>query len=82
MRSPSAISSTPGEARRSVGRGVQLAYRLEVNEYNGRAVRAAQLRACAPRLNPVLRFAVMELNQLKRFIKDLEERTNSLRGYL
>lgn len=33
-------------------------------------------RAC------VLRFAIMELNQIKRFIKDLEERTDSLRRYL
>jgi len=24
----------------------------------------------------------MEINQIKRFIKELEERTNSLRGYL
>jgi hypothetical protein len=27
-------------------------------------------------------FQPMEINQLKRFIKDLEERTGSLRGYL
>jgi hypothetical protein len=30
----------------------------------------------------VLGFAAMELNQIKRFIKDLEERTDSLRRYL
>jgi len=30
----------------------------------------------------VLRFHTMELNQIKRFIKDLEERTGSLRRYL
>ena len=34
------------------------------------------------RLAFVLRFRVMELNQIKRFIKDLEERTDSLRRYL
>jgi hypothetical protein len=38
------------------------------------------------RVNPyagsVLGFASMELNQIKRFIKDLEERTDSLRRYL
>jgi hypothetical protein len=33
-------------------------------------------RAC------VLGYAAMELNQIKRFIKDLEERTDSLRRYL
>jgi hypothetical protein len=30
----------------------------------------------------VLGFRTMELNQIKRFIKDLEERTDSLRRYL
>jgi len=30
----------------------------------------------------VLGFRSMEINQIKRFIKELEERTNSLRGYL
>jgi hypothetical protein len=30
----------------------------------------------------VLEWRAMELNQLKRFIKDLEERTDSLRRYL
>jgi hypothetical protein len=30
----------------------------------------------------VLAFRPMELNQIKRFIKDLEERTDSLRRYL
>jgi hypothetical protein len=30
----------------------------------------------------VLRLRTMELNQIKRFIKDLEERTGSLRRYL
>jgi hypothetical protein len=30
----------------------------------------------------VLGFTFMELNQIKRFIKDLEERTDSLRRYL
>ncbi len=30
----------------------------------------------------VLGFGSMELNQIKRFIKDLEERTDSLRRYL
>jgi hypothetical protein len=30
----------------------------------------------------VLGFHIMELNQIKRFIKDLEERTDSLRRYL
>jgi hypothetical protein len=30
----------------------------------------------------VLRFRSMEINQIKRFIKELEERTHSLRGYL
>jgi hypothetical protein len=30
----------------------------------------------------VLRSRTMELNQIKRFIKDLEERTDSLRRYL
>jgi hypothetical protein len=30
----------------------------------------------------VLEFPAMELNQLKRYIKDLEERTDSLRRYL
>jgi len=30
----------------------------------------------------VLAFAAMELNQIKRFIKELEERTDSLRRYL
>ena len=30
----------------------------------------------------VLGFGTMELNQIKRFIKDLEERTDSLRRYL
>jgi hypothetical protein len=30
----------------------------------------------------VLGFTIMELNQIKRFIKDLEERTDSLRRYL
>jgi len=30
----------------------------------------------------VLGFGAMELNQIKRFIKDLEERTDSLRRYL
>jgi hypothetical protein len=30
----------------------------------------------------VLKFPLMEINQLKRFIKDLEERTDSLRRYL
>ena len=32
--------------------------------------------------NDVLGFGSMELNQIKRFIKDLEERTASLRRYL
>ena len=31
---------------------------------------------------PMLVSAAMELNQIKRFIKDLEERTDSLRRYL
>jgi len=30
----------------------------------------------------VLGFSTMEINQIKRFIKDLEERTDSLRRYL
>jgi hypothetical protein len=30
----------------------------------------------------VLRFAAMEINQIKRSIKDLEERADSLRRYL
>jgi hypothetical protein len=30
----------------------------------------------------VLGFSHMELNQIRRFIKDLEERTDSLRRYL
>jgi len=30
----------------------------------------------------VIKWSVMEINQLKRFIKDLEERTLSLRRYL
>jgi len=30
----------------------------------------------------VIIFLSMEINQIKRFIKELEERTNSLRGYL
>jgi hypothetical protein len=30
----------------------------------------------------VVTFIVMEINQIKRFIKELEERTISLRGYL
>jgi hypothetical protein len=30
----------------------------------------------------VLGFALMELNQIRRFVKDLEERTDSLRRYL
>jgi hypothetical protein len=30
----------------------------------------------------VLGYAAMELNQIKRFIKDLEERADSLRRYL
>jgi hypothetical protein len=43
----------------------------------GRAV-ATALTAAAN----VLRFRSMEINQIKRFIKELEERTHSLRGYL
>jgi hypothetical protein len=30
----------------------------------------------------VLKFQAMEINQIKRYIKELEERTDSLRGYL
>jgi hypothetical protein len=30
----------------------------------------------------VLGFTIMELNQIKRFIKDLDERTDALRRYL
>jgi hypothetical protein len=30
----------------------------------------------------VLLFLAMEINQIKRFIKELEDRTGSLRGYL
>ncbi len=33
-------------------------------------------------MSHVLGFAPMEINQIKRFIKDLEERTDSLRRYL
>jgi hypothetical protein len=35
---------------------------------------------CVP--GDVLGFGAMELNQIKRFIKDLEERADSLRRYL
>ena len=41
----------------------------------------AAIRHIAPQAS-VLGFRAMELNQLKRFIKDLEERTDSLRRYL
>ncbi len=34
------------------------------------------------RRGDVLGFGAMELNQIKRLIKDLEERTDSLRRYL
>jgi uncharacterized membrane protein len=39
--------------------------------------------ACLPmRRTSVLVFGAMEINQIKRFIKELEDRTSSLRGYL
>ena len=41
-----------------------------------------RVRLSHPRESGVLRLAAMEINQLKRFIKDLEERTDSLRRYL
>jgi len=43
------------------------------------AVQRVKGPACAA---TVLIFRAMEINQIKRFIKELEERTNSLRGYL
>jgi single-stranded-DNA-specific exonuclease len=43
---------------------------------------AAQLPAPQDRMISVLGFAAMEINQIKRSIKDLEERTDSLRRYL
>jgi hypothetical protein len=54
------------------------------------ALRYFEATAAAGRIVPtaptaaanVLRFRSMEINQIKRFIKELEERTNSLRGYL
>jgi hypothetical protein len=43
----------------------------------------ARARAYVPmRRTCVLIFRAMEINQIKRFIKELEDRTGSLRGYL
>ncbi len=71
------------------GARMQLAYRLEVNEFRGSETRATELPAggCVWQraINRAARCAsipAMELNQIKRFIKDLEERTDSLRRYL
>ncbi len=47
-----------------------------------RRARAAELPAPQARAIRVLGFEAMEVNQIKRSIKDLEERTDSLRRYL
>ncbi len=64
------------------GAVVRLAYRLEVNEYSGTERVQLNCQHLKPRLAGVLQLRTMEINQLKRFIKDLEERTDSLRRYL
>ncbi len=82
-RSPSATSAAPSEdASLSGGATVQLVYRLEINEYRGSCASAVELPARQDRVISVLGFAPMEINQIKRSIKDLEERTDSLRRYL
>ena len=55
---------------------VQLAYRLDVNEYLG--LERLQLVVEHPSAN----IATMEITQLKRTLKDLEERAAALRRYL
>jgi hypothetical protein len=48
---------------------------------NEAASRAAFFLGAAAH-GPYASISAMELNQIKRFIKDLEERTDSLRRYL
>ena len=71
-----------GCAARPAARRLQLAYRLEINEYRGAERVQLNCQHFKLRSVGVLGFVPMELNQIKRFIKDLEERTDSLRRYL
>jgi len=70
------VGSAAEDPQLRAGMRAQLAYRLEVNEYRG----LGRLQLNCQHLRR--KFRAMEINQLKRFIKDLEERTESLRRYL
>ncbi len=88
--SPSTTSTAGAESRRLRARA-HLVYRLDVNEYLGE--RRLQLvvehlaarreaRDSMRRLVPARSAVTMEVNQLKRQLKDLEERSARLRGFL
>jgi hypothetical protein len=56
--------------------------KIDYIESDGNYVSIHRASRCAAAERHYARIAAMELNQIKRFIKDLEERADSLRRYL